>query len=648
MYSPRRSKHNPVVAPSPHRKFDEYAAFNGCPVEQGKKTHLIYRSMAMPKRFENLTFYPSSISIADRIGDQGHFKDHRQFITPKESWDAYGCEDPRTTKLGSKYYTFYTAISGFPYGNSNIRVGVAVSKDLKTINARHQVTPFNAKAMALFPEKIDGKYTVILAAHTDEPPAKMCIAQCHKEEDLWSPIFWHRWHNSIDENVLHIPKKDTDHLEVGAPPIKTKWGWLLVYSHIQNYFTENKIFGIEAVLLDLKNPLKVIAKTKGPILVPEERYEKYGQVQNITFPSGVLINEDTLHIFYGGADTVCAEATVSLSGLVANMEVYYDEKGLLQKNISFNKAKEPRRAAINPIITPIKSHAWEARATFNPTAIDIAGKVHIFYRAMSLDNTSTIGYAISDDGISISERLDAPIYVPRAPFEGKNVPGGNSGCEDARVTKIGDRIYMTYTAYNGTQNPAIALTSLAIDDLLMRRWNWTMPILVSKDGVDDKDGCIFPEKIRNKFMLVHRVEHKIVVDFSPTLEFKNRNEFIYHTILAPRPGMWDAKKVGLAMTPIAVPHGWLMIYHGIGEDGVYRAGAALLDKKNPEDILGRTALPIFSPEMEYEKNGQIGNVVFPCGAVVRKGVLYLYYGGADSVVGVATVPMIDVMKMLGR
>jgi len=121
----------------------------------------------------------------------------------------------------------------------------------------------------------------------------------------------------------------------------------------------------------------------------------------------------------------------------------------------------------NPILKPDPKHFWETKAVFNPAAIYENGKVHIVYRAIGESDVSVLGHASSLDGLHINERLDEPIYVPREPFEGASTAhpyayqsgdiyisggGGMGGCEDPRLTRIGDRVYMTYVAYDGTQN----------------------------------------------------------------------------------------------------------------------------------------------------------------------------------------------------
>jgi predicted GH43/DUF377 family glycosyl hydrolase len=136
-----------------------------------------------------------------------------------------------------------------PFNAGNIKVAVAISKDLETIEEKHLVTPFNAKAMALFPERVGGKITVILTAHTDEPPARIAIAQCDKIEELWDLSFWEKWHSELERDVINPLRFEHDHVEVGSQPLRTKDGWLIFYSYIQNYFGGGeRVFGIEALL----------------------------------------------------------------------------------------------------------------------------------------------------------------------------------------------------------------------------------------------------------------------------------------------------------------------------------------------------------------------------------------------------------------
>ena len=632
MFVVKRSKNNPIISPVSEHPFESFSTFNGNPVEVGRNIYLLYRAQSLPETFENNHFSLSVIGKA--VSKDGiNFSDREQFIVPEEIWERFGLEDPRVTKIGGKYYIFYTALSVYPFSGDGIKVGLAISKDMKKISEKHLITPFNAKAMTLFPEKINGKYVGVLSVNTDRPPSKIVTAEFKKIEDMWDEKYWKKWYAELDKHILDIPKLDSDQIEVGAPPLKTKDGWLFIYSHIKNYFSNDKIFGIEAVLLDLKNPKKIIGKSRGPFLISEESYEKYGQAQNIIFPSGALVKDDKLSVYYGATDTTCAIAEMNLSALLLSMKFPRIEDGF-------------KRLTIGPLLISRPSLVWEAKAIFNPASILLGGKIHILYRAMSKDNTSVIGYAESKDGTTITYRSDKPIYVPKESFEEKRIPNGNSGCEDPRLTKIGDTIYMCYTAYNGVTPPQVAITSIKEKNFLAKKWNWKKPVLITRDGVDDKDGCLHPEKVLGQYFLFHRVSNHIVGDFGSTTNFPERNNFKNIHILGPRKGMWDGQKVGISAPPIRTKKGWLLLYHAVSDDSIYRVGAVLLDLDNPTIVLSRTTDYIFAPMEAYEKKGQVENVVFPCGAVVKAGIIYMYYGAGDSVIDVASIPLKKLLDTL--
>ena len=635
MYVIRRSSHNPLIAPSSEKYWEAQGTFNPTPIQRGTITHLLYRALGRP----DALMTPAGISTIGKALsiDGSHFQNRRQFIVPENEWEKFGCEDPRATYFEGKYYIFYTALGGMPFGPGNIKVAVAISKDLETIEEKHLITPFNAKAMTLFPERINGKITVMLTAHTDEPPAHIAIAQCDKIEELWDLGFWEKWHAELDQHIINPLRFEHDHVEVGSTPIKTKDGWLMFYSYIQNYFGGGeRVFGIEALLLNLDNPFEIVGRTKGPIMVPEEIYEKYGIVPNIIFPSGVLLQKNgRVDVYYGGADTVCARASLNLPDLL-------DALTPKRRTELVVRAKE------NPILKPIESHAWEKKAVFNAAAIDLDDTAHILYRAMGDENTSVIGYAASKNGVKITDRDSEPAYKPRKDFEiKKNGPNGNSGCEDPRITKIGSTLYMMYTAYNGVDPTRVALTSISVKDFLAKKWDkWSDPQLTTPDKVNDKDTCLFPEKIAGQYMLMHRIDPQLCADFLDTLDFSKSKLTRCIEIMGPRPGMWDSVKIGIAGPPIKTTKGWLLIYHGVSKTSTYRLGAVLLDLKNPSLVISRTVDTIFEPLEDYEKKGVVPNAVFSCGSILRGDTLFIYYGGADTVLGVAKVSLKKLLKIL--
>ncbi len=632
MFVVRRHPENPLLSPKREQPWQALAAFNPSVVKTQKGVKMYYRALANPAMLVAPFAPQSTIGVADSE-DGVHFHSERQVITPKEAWEAFGCEDPRATVIDGVTYLSYTALGGYPFNADNIRVAIAVSRDGEHFDERHLATPFNAKAFALFPEKVGGKYAAFLTVHTDKPPSSICLALADSIEDYWNPEYWAAWYANWESHALNLVRSSEDHVEAGAVPLKTEQGWLFFYSYIEHYFGGGtRVFAVEAALLDSTDPLKISGRTY-PFLVPEEIYERYGVEPDIVFPTSALMDDDRIDLYYGAADTTVAKASIRTKDLLD----------------SIDRATPPvlMRALENPILSPIKENSFESKLVFNPAAIDLDGSVHILYRAMSEDNTSTVGYARSEDGIHIHERLPVPIYGPRADFEmKKSSPTGNSGCEDPRAVVIDGRVYMTYTAYDGIHAPRGAVSSISTEDFLAKKFDaWTAPFLVTPDDVDDKDLALLPEKTKDgNFMLYHRIGGRICADILPDLEGGAHVSRCIE-IMGPREGMWDAAKVGLAGPPLKVAGGWLMLYHGVSRRGRYRVGAALMDEAGTT-VLSRTADPLFEPVEPYEIEGEVGNVVFPCGAVIRDDTLYMYYGGGDKVVGVASGSVSRILSAL--
>jgi predicted GH43/DUF377 family glycosyl hydrolase len=632
-----RSPDNPILEPEIENPWEAEATFNGCPVAGGGRIHFLYRAVSSPQNYDGLTLELSTIGYASSK-DGVHFEDRRQLIRPEFAWEHYGCEDPKVTKIDNRYFIFYTALSTYPFCAEGIKIGLAVTRNFEFIEEKHLVTPFNAKAMVLFPSKVEGKYLAILTVGTDRPPASIAWASFNSLNEIWSPEYWAKWYANLEQHVLPVRQAAQDHIEVGAPPLKTIYGWLILYSHISSYFSPPATFGIRTLLLDPEKPRRIMAWTERPLLIPEESYERCGKVPNIVFPSGALLKGQRLNIYYGAADTFCALATTDLKAVITNMKS------------SWVAREKMERYPGNPVLMPKKEHPWESKAVFNPAALYVGGKVHLVYRAMSSDNTSVLGYAASSDGFTIDERLNEPIYVPREDFETKGIAGGNSGCEDPRLTLLEDTIYMLYTAYRGDQEPRVALTSLAINDFLNKSWNWTKPIIVSPSCEADKDAALFPEKINGQFAILHRLGASIWLDFRDTLNFDNGDWLGGVDILNPEDTIRGTFKVGIAGPPLRTEAGWLLLYHAVTnhENCRYYLTAALLNLDDPTRVRAIADSPILEPEMNYEREGIVPDVVFPCGNVVLGNRLFVYYGGGDRVVGIATMDLSDLLNQLTR
>ncbi len=639
----KRYPNNPILGPDKEHPWEAQAVFNGCPVRDDNGYHLLYRALSFAQKHEDCTMELSTIGYVHSDDGYGFAGERTQLIVPEKAWEKYGCEDPRVTKIDDTYYITYTALSDYPHTPDGITVGVAVTKDFKTIDAKHQVTHFNSKAMAIFPERINGKIVAILTMNTDKPPVRIMLAEFDTPEQMWDRTYWEKWLQNMDAHTLHFQRSLDDHIEIGAPPVKTDDGWLLAYSYIRNYRGSDTVFGIETALLDAENPIKIIGRSVDPLITPEEFYEKYGIIKNIAFPSGLLCEGDELRLYYGAADTVCAVATLSLKELLAFIKLKDCEEYVREH-------AEPvalERFEGNPIIEPTHNGDWESKYTLNPTAIYDDGKIHILYRAQDDDDTSRMGYATTEDGLHITHKSAEAIYAPRIPEEVREEPGF-SGCEDARITHMEGRFYMCYTAYNGHGPARVAFTSIDENDFRAHKWGkWSVPILISPEGMDDKNACLIPEKINGKYAFFHRLNNTIWLDFVDNIAFADGHTLGGRSVMCPRPDSWDSEKVGIAGPPFKVGNEWLLIYHALSKhDGQYRLGAALFDLERGV-VTARLDYPILEPKADYENKGLRPGTVFSCGAVhMDDGHLYLYYGGADEVVCVATTEFACLVRAL--
>lgn len=285
----------------------------------------------------------------------------------------------------------------------------------------------------------------------------------------------------------------------------------------------------------------------------------------------------------------------------------------------------------NPIIAPRLDKGWEIDGTFNPGAISWNDSIHLLYRAADHNGVSRLGYAQTVNGVDVSFRTANPVMEPSAWWE-------EFGCEDPRITNLDGRFYVTYTAYSRA-GPRIALASTE-DFTKFEKYG-----LVGPDR-DDKDFVLFPERIRGRIAILHRLESYVQIayfdDISSLMESQEfwngyLKRFEEHEVLRSS-YPWEERKMGVGPPPIKTSRGWLVLYHGVSMQKVYRAGAVLLDLDDPQKVLARTSEPILEPEMEFEKNGVVSNVVFPEGAIIRNNQLIVYYGAGDKVCCVASIP----------
>jgi predicted GH43/DUF377 family glycosyl hydrolase len=300
------------------------------------------------------------------------------------------------------------------------------------------------------------------------------------------------------------------------------------------------------------------------------------------------------------------------------------------------------RLSVDPIVSP-KGDSFESAGTFNPSVVKKDGKFVMLYRAQDRKGTSALGYATSDDGIHFTRRPE-PVMFSEAPYE----KGG--GVEDPRLQKIGDTYYLTYTGYNNVDGAAadkkdaqLCLATSA-DLVHWQRQGVIMPSFKGKWNVKwTKSGAIVPEKINGKYWMYYLADAQgkdtqMGVAYSDDL--LHWTEALDHPILSSRPGSFDSQVVEPGPAPIITPQGIFLIYNGADDKLVYSTGWVLFDKNDPTKVLARSDEPVFAPEKDWEKVGQVPNVVFVEG-MVRDGNRWLfYYGGADKNVGVATAPVL--------
>lgn len=311
------------------------------------------------------------------------------------------------------------------------------------------------------------------------------------------------------------------------------------------------------------------------------------------------------------------------------------------------------RPASNPVLKPIARHSWEAFATFNPAAIVLDDRIHLLYRAQGYDGLSVLGYAASTDGIHIDERHSEPVFVPSQAGREKhgdegytNVSGGGTGgCEDPRLVEIDGTIYLMYVSFDGVHPPGEALSYISKKDFAAKRFRFSRPKLISRPGQIQKNWVLFPKKIGGKYAVLHGISPKIRIEYIDDPKALGDGKFIESLsshggggyVEATRLRAWDNIVRGAGAPPLWTPHGWLVFYHGMDmrDPGKYKVGVMLLDLEHPEIIVRRSLEPVLEPETDYENGGHKKGVIYVCGAVIKDGKLFVYYGAADCTSAVA-------------
>ncbi len=297
-----------------------------------------------------------------------------------------------------------------------------------------------------------------------------------------------------------------------------------------------------------------------------------------------------------------------------------------------------KRASETPILVP-QGSGWESAGTFNPAVVMRDGKFVILYRAQDGNGTSRLGYAESVDGIHFTRRAE-PVLTPEAPYE------KDGGVEDPRIVKIGATYYLTYTGYNKTDAQLCLATSR---DLV--HWERKGVILPAYQGnwnkAWTKSGAILTTKIRGEYWMYWlgtAADKTDQMGLSRSKDLVHWTEATHEPVLPRRAGKFDSRVVEPGPPPILTEAGIVLIYNGADDKLVYRTGIAVFDREDPSKLLYRSETPVFAPEFEWEKTGQVPNVVFVEGMVRHGDRWMLYYGAADKFVGVAEAREIQSIK----
>ncbi|MBI2876402.1 MAG: glycosidase [Candidatus Tectomicrobia bacterium] len=297
----------------------------------------------------------------------------------------------------------------------------------------------------------------------------------------------------------------------------------------------------------------------------------------------------------------------------------------------------------NPILTAA-DWSYPAHTVFNPGATILPdGSTLLLCRVEDRRGHSHLCAARSRNGVDGWEVDPQPTLMPDV----ANHPEELWGIEDPRITYVPDlgKYVIAYTSYShGGPGVSLALTE---DFREFERYGVIM-------SPEDKDAALLPRRIGDNWALIHRpvttLGAHIWISYSPDLRHWGSHRLVLE---ARRGAWWDANKIGLSPPPIETPQGWLILYHGVRQTGagcLYRLGLALLDLQAPERCLLRSDTWMFGPEDPFERYGDVNNVVFPCGYTLAPDgdTIHLYYGGADSYVGLATGSLRALLDWLDR
>ena len=559
----------PILVPSPDAPWASGAIFNpGADLAPDGTLRLIARGVPAgyarvelePKDPTEASFgydnYVSHLGLATRQPDGTFVLDREPFLSPSSPVDRFGVEDARATRINGTVYLTYTVLAEPAAGaDRGVGIGLASTTDWQRVETHGRIgPPVRDKDAAIFPELVGGRIAMV---HRIVPDIQ--VAFFEDEEQLRAPgaAYWEDHLRHLDEHVLLRPEAvwEGKKVGIGPPPIATEEGWLIVYHAADR----QHVYRAGLALLDYDD-LSVIARTPHPVLEPTHDYELHGDVPNVVFPQGAVVEDGVLTLYYGAADTVIGEASAPLSDVLACLHestprwrvppVTFDFRGHVDplRDIGTSPVSVERLNGGRPVLEPIAEHAWESRVVLNPAAVCVdaadelealmetwefsaadretlraaGGACVMLYRAQGAayprrtaygDHVaSALGLAVFTPDLRLVRRWAEPVIEPEAPFH-------DLGVEDARCTRVGDTYYLHYTGYTSAGASAeeahlagrVQLCLATTRDFL--HWDLHGPLeaddgdLAGGQGVnvhDDKNGALFPQPVGGRWFMWHR------------------------------------------------------------------------------------------------------------------------------------------------
>lgn len=575
---------------------------------------------------ENNPKQKTSFSLSWSIDGMKFEKDSKKvnFINGLIKYKPDQCSDFRFSNHGKKILaTFLYTIRSKKYSV------IAETKNIYDWEIISETLEHKHESIIVSEEKINKNYIMYGGG---------LFVKCFLSKDLekWddnNSLLFTTSHDNFDKNNIVL---------IGS--MMSSGGIMLFYQSLIKMNSSYKV-AIGAVIFDKKNPFKILWRSREPIWQSDITFTEDTECK----PLGIVECDDEILIF------------LSTNSIIITINI---NKSQLSLSVPKLTKKLLIRHKNNPIMSPNPHNDWEKEAVFNPATIqDDEGYVHLIYRAIGSDGVSRLGYSSSKDGLNFPERHSYPIFGLLNPridkkqdikrYDPTMYPSGGSwgGCEDPRAVRINGKIYISFNTFDGWDYIRIGVVCIDEKDFFDKKWKWSKPLLISPRNQVHKNWVIFPEKINGKFAILHSISPKVLVDYIDKLEdlHKEKISIKSHFAQEKRSDRWDSSVRGAGPPPIKTKLGWLLLYHAMDyrDPDRYKLGALLLDLNNPEKVLARSTEPILEPDQWYENDWKAG-VVYTCGAIIKDNVLFVYYGGGDKHICVATSPMNKVFEKLKK